>query len=82
MRSCKDTATLLTKASLDRLSLNEWLALHLHLLICRMCRYHQRQTKILSQATHQLLEARHRLMKLSDPARQRIHHAMEKSRHN
>ena len=78
MRTCRDTAALITKTSFARLSLREWLALRLHLLICRMCRRHKRQTDTISQATQRLLQRKHMLSTLSDPARQRIRQAIEK----
>jgi len=70
MRTCKETAALITKASLHRLSLREWLAMNLHLMICHLCRRFKRQNLILSQAARRLLEGRYG--QLSAQARRRI----------
>lgn len=70
IRTCKETAALITKASLHRLSLGEWLAMHVHLMICHLCRRFKRQSLLLSQAARRLLEGRYG--HLSASARQRI----------
>ena len=80
MRTCKETTALLTKASYSRLGLREWLAVRLHLMICRICRCHNHQTEILRQATKKLLINKQLLTKLSTPARQRIAQAIKESR--
>jgi hypothetical protein len=79
MRTCKETAALVSKSSRSKLSLNEWLAVQLHLLFCHMCRLHKRQSNIISQATQKLLK-NNIATKLPRPARQRIDQALKKSR--
>lgn len=72
MRSCKESAELMSKAERSRLPAGEWLGLHLHLLICSLCRGHRRNNRILTLALHRLLERKHVLLTLSSSARRRI----------
>ena len=75
MRTCKETAALITKASLQRLSLREWLAMNVHLMVCQLCRRFKHQSLILGRAARRLLEDRYG--RLSTPARRRIQGAMQ-----
>jgi len=72
MRSCQETAALMSKASRSRLKPGEWLAVRLHLLLCRMCRYHEQQTALLSALSRKLLTNKQLFLPLSAAARQRI----------
>jgi len=72
MRTCKESAELISKAERSRLSPGEWLGLHLHLLICGLCRGHRRNNRILSLALRRLLARKNVLLTLSASARQRI----------
>jgi hypothetical protein len=72
MRSCKETAALMSKSSQAELTAWEWLGLHMHLLVCRVCRGHQRNNQILSQAIHKFFHRNNLYQPLSTTARQRI----------
>jgi len=77
MRSCKETAELITRASHGQIKPREWLALQAHLVICRMCRQYRQQTETLRRAAQKLLETRQIFTPLSTSARQRIRQAMK-----
>jgi hypothetical protein len=77
MRTCKETAALMSKAERTRLSTAEWFALHLHLLICSLCRGHRRNNRILSRAIRLLLSRRSAFQTLPATARQRIATALK-----
>ena len=72
MRSCKESAKLMSKAERSRLSMGEWFGLHVHLLICSLCRGHRRNNRILTQALRRLLQRKKVLLTLSSSARRRI----------
>ena len=72
MRTCKESAALISKAERSRLTPGEWLGLRLHLLICSLCRGHRRNNRILSLALRRLLARKNVLLTLSVSARQRI----------
>jgi len=69
MRTCKETANLISKAERSRLSAGEWIGLHLHLLICGLCRGHRRNNRILTQALRRLLARKDVLVTLAAAAR-------------
>lgn len=69
MRSCKEVSELVSQSLDRRLSPRERLGVHLHLLVCRLCRRYRRQILFLSHATRRL---RARGPQLSPEARRRI----------
>ena len=72
MRTCKESAELMSKAERSRLSAGEWLGLHVHLLICGLCRGHRRNNRILTRALHRLVQRKYVFLSLSSSARRRI----------
>lgn len=72
MRTCKESADLITKAEHSRLAAGEWIGLHLHLMICSLCRGHRRNTRILTLALHRLMKGKSALLTLTPAARRRI----------
>jgi hypothetical protein len=79
MRTCKEAAALMSKAERSRLPTGEWFGLHLHLLICSLCRGHRRNNRILSRAMRLLLSRRNAFLTLPASARQRIALALKRA---
>lgn len=76
MRSCKDTSALVCKATRSRLTLAEWIGLKTHLLMCKVCRTHQKNFLLIKRATQQIIADRQLLAGLPAEAKKRISKAL------
>ena len=78
MRSCKETARLLSESMETRLSLGRRLSLRFHLMMCRLCRRHAKQQRALDRTLRMLSDLPEEELpgNLSPEARGRIEAAL------
>ena len=69
---CEDSSRLVSAGFDRQLSWSEWLAMRLHVSICRSCRRFRRQVTMLQQAIRSRFESEAATEKLSTEGKQRI----------